>query len=114
MRITAKTRKFLGLMALVVPLGILALFTAGEVAGGDVSGLQHVVQALPLVALALLAWRKPRAGGVILIIVAIALAVLYAFNAPAVVPGSTRIVFGAVLFGPAIVSGALFISAHED
>jgi hypothetical protein len=114
MRLTARRRKVLGLIVLLVPLGILALFTVGEVAGSDVSGLQHLVQALPLVGLAILAWRKPRAGGIALIVVAAVLAVVYAVIASAAMPMATRLLVGAVLFAPAIVSGALFVSAHES
>ena len=114
MRRNRNMRKLAGLLLLLLPIGILALFTVGELAGGDVSGVQHVAQTLPIVVLALVAWKKPRTGGIALVVIGAGLAVLYAFLAPAGIPLSARVGFGALLFTPAILSGALFMTSQNE
>jgi hypothetical protein len=77
-RMTREARlKAIALALLAIPLAVLALFAVGEVAGGDWSGLQHVVQALPLVLLALAAYRWPVAAGWLLVVVGAGIMGLY-------------------------------------
>jgi hypothetical protein len=94
--------KLSGLALLLVPIGLLFLFTVGE--GRD--GLQHLVQLAPLVALIVLAWYRSRLGGLLLAGIGLALAVVYPFYAH--FPLGTTIATIAIFFGPAIVAGALF------
>lgn len=53
---------------LAVPLGVLLLFGLGEMAEGDLSGVQHLVEAAPLLVLLVAGWRFPRAAGVALLV----------------------------------------------
>jgi len=60
MRLTALT-------LLGVPAALLLLMAFGEMAGGDVTGVQHIPEAALLLALAWLAWRYPWPAGTILV-----------------------------------------------
>lgn len=55
----------LGLLAL--PATGLLLLAVGEVAAGDISGLQHVPEAVMLVVCMALGWRHPRETGWVLL-----------------------------------------------
>ena len=60
--------KIAALLAAAPTIGVLLLFTVGEVTGGDVSGLQHLVQLLPLAVVLAISWRFPRVAGFALIV----------------------------------------------
>ncbi len=98
--------KIMGLILLIIPVLFLIVFAVGESAGGDLSGLGHLVQAAPLVILAFLAWKRPRAGGLLLIGLGALLVLwflLFTNN-----PERIAIV---LVFGPPIFSGLLFLMA---
>ncbi|CCF84752.1 DUF7670 domain-containing protein [Nitrolancea hollandica] len=98
--------KIVGLILLLIPVLILTFFAVGESIGGDLSGLGHLIQAAPLVILALLAWKRPRAGGLLLIGLGTLLALgflLFTNN-----PEPIAIL---LVFGPPILSGLLFLMA---
>lgn len=65
----------------MVPLGlataILLLFALGESAGGDWSGLGHLIFAVPIILLMWLGWVRPLWGGIFLLILAILAAISY-------------------------------------
>jgi len=66
----APTRlKLLATVLLAVPAGVLLLFAIAEVAAGEVSGVQHIPEALPLLLLVVAAWRYPRWAGIALLTV---------------------------------------------
>lgn len=94
---------------LAIPIVVLAAFAIGEVAAGDISGLQHVGQGLPLVALAWLAWKWPLWGGAILIVLTLVLAGIYVgmsgFPQSALLPNAV------LLFAPPLMAGSLFVAA---
>jgi hypothetical protein len=71
---TGTRLKRAALVCLAIPMLVLTVFAVGEVAGGDISGLQHVVEILPLAALAWLGWRRPLWGGIALIVLTLTLA----------------------------------------
>jgi hypothetical protein len=102
--------KIAGLILVMIPLTILLIFTIGETVGGDASGLQHLVQAAPLVLFTLWAWKKPRVGGWVLLIAAIIVAVLYPWSKPDQ-PLRFTALTELMLFGPAIAAGLLFVVA---
>jgi hypothetical protein len=54
---------FIGLQAVVH-----LVFATGEVAGGDISGLGHLVPVITTGLLGLLAWRRPLEGGVVIFV----------------------------------------------
>lgn len=53
---------------LVLPIALLMTLAIGEMAGGDLSGAQHVVMATPLFLLLAGAWRYPRATAIVLLV----------------------------------------------
>lgn len=97
--------KLAGLVLLLVPIGVLLLFTFGE--GRE--GLQHLVQLAPLLAVAVLAWYRPRLGGTLLIVIGLALAVAFPFLVDFALGTTLGVI--AIFFAPAILAGALFLLA---
>ncbi len=111
MHIHSSTRlKLAGIGLLAIPIVILALFTVGEVLGGDLSGLQHAVQMSPLLLLAWFSWQRPRLGGIALIGLALLFAVVYLVISRDFPPG-TRLTAGILLFAMPLVAGILFLLA---
>jgi hypothetical protein len=102
--------KIVGLALLVVPLGFLALFMVGEMAGGDISGASHALQALPLLLLAAAAWRWPFQAGAVLALVGLGLVIVYAFLAGPRFGLGTIAIVEAVLAVP-VVSGVVLMLA---
>lgn len=93
------------------PVGLLALFAFGEAAAGNVSGLGHLLQAVPLVILLVLAWWRPFVGGLALVAVAVGLAAVYLVVLGG--PLSMKLVATVLFFGPPVVGGALFIRSSR-
>jgi hypothetical protein len=102
-----KLPKHISLGLLFIPLGVLLLFTFGEVFSGDISGLSHLIQAAPLVLLIFLAYKKPYSGGVLLLITSLFLGVLYVIRAPFNL--ETIFLVETMLFLPPFISGLLLI-----
>lgn len=108
--------RIVALALLLLPAAFLLVFAFGEVAGGDVSGLQHVPEAALLLALAAAGWRYPRATGVVLLSVgAVLLALALALNLARGNPGESAPavmlwagLFG-LLFAPPLVAGWLLL-----
>jgi hypothetical protein len=92
------------------PIVILLLFTFGEVFGGDISGVQHLVQLLPLAIVVAGAWRFPRVGGAALVGLSLVLGVVYPFAFAGADLG-TIIVVELLLFVPPALAGLLFLAA---
>jgi hypothetical protein len=68
-----KKVKGLKIVALIFPglaVAILLMFTIGETVGGDWSGLGHLIQAIPIVLLMWLGWKRPLWGGIFLLVLA--------------------------------------------
>lgn len=97
------------LVLLALPLGLLLVLGVGEVASGVISGLQHFVQAAPLVVLAVVALRWPRTGGILLLVMAALLAIAFLVMAGGVSPAS--LFNAALLFGMPALAGGLFIAS---
>jgi hypothetical protein len=76
------------------------------------SGFQHLVQALPLLALGAWAWKRPGAGGMALMVIGAALGIVY-FVFGTALPMSTRMTTVLLIMLPPIVSGGLFFSARQ-
>ena len=107
----ARWPKIAGAALLLVPIAALAWAGLGEVVGGDVTGLQHVVEIVPLAAFAAIAWRWPRLGGALLAgisVVLIAIYVGFALMNGERGPAWLWLVVGLVLFAPPLVGGGLF------
>jgi hypothetical protein len=84
-----------------------------EVAGGDISGLQHVPELVLLVVLGWLAWRRPLWGGAALISLSLVFAGLYIVFFARGFPLQTVVVAVALLFAPPLAAGSLFIAASR-
>jgi hypothetical protein len=82
----------------------------GEMAGGDLSGFQHLPPAALLGGLVYLGWRHPYAVGIVLVIISFALASLYAFTGSDE-PVGMRFSWAVQIALPPLVAGALLIAA---
>lgn len=108
---TQKALKKVAIVLLAIPFAILLLFTFGEVFSGEISGLQHLTQAIPLLLLAYIAYKKPFVGGIILLAIGLVLGTLYSLRAPFALP--TILIVEATLFLPLLISGVLFILSSK-
>jgi hypothetical protein len=109
---TSTQLKIAGMALLAIPMVILTLFAVGETAGGDLTGLQHVIELAPLALLAWFAWKRPFWGGVALIAVALIVTGLYVvfihgFAMPAVILAVL------LLFAMPMAAGMLFVAASR-
>lgn len=110
-KVSAGALKNIALLILAVPIGFLLLFTFGEVFGGDISGLSHLIQAAPLIILAYLAWKKPFLGGILILAFAIVLAIV--FNLMMNDSLTSKLLVSLILFLPPVVSSILLITASK-
>ena len=92
---------------LVIPLCFFLLFTVGEVLSGDISGFAHLIQAVPVLLLIFLAWKRPLIGGVLLFTISLILGVLYVLDNPVNFPAIFAV--EAFLFIPPFISGILLV-----
>jgi hypothetical protein len=106
-----KIMKLIGIGLLLIPLTVLLLFMFGEVFSGDISGLQHLVQAAPLLFFIFLSVKRPKASGVILVALSLALGFLYAVKAQ--FEPETIFAVEFLLFLPPLASGILLIAASK-
>jgi hypothetical protein len=96
-----------GLVLLLIPSAALAWAGLDEVLGGDVSGWQHIVEIVPLAALAAIAWRWPQIGGPL--IAGIAVVLLLGYTLFAFTGGQGRgpvwlwLLVGSGLFAPPLL-----------
>ncbi len=108
--------KLVASVLLAVPAGVLLLFAVGEMASGEISGVQHIPEALLLVVLAAAAWRYPRWTGIALLTIGtllLATWLVWIFAGGHVDRGSIAMWFVAalVLFGPPLAAGWLLLRA---
>ena len=107
-----RTLKILATLAASPALALLVLFTLGETVGGDLSGLQHLVELAPLAGLVALGWARPRAGGLALAAISLGAGIAYAFLGPMGARSIVAVVSTeALLFVPPLIAGALFLAA---
>jgi cytochrome bd-type quinol oxidase subunit 1 len=108
----SKRLKIAASALLAIPILVLLTFTFGETLGGDVSGLQHLLQAAPLVVLLVASWRFPWQGGIALLVIGISVLSFWLFFA---LEGEMSVAGLAVtvvlLFAPPLVAGWLFLKA---
>lgn len=70
-------RKAQAVAILTIPVVMDVMFSAAELQRGDLLGLQHLVFAVPLIGLIVLAWRQPATAAEVLLLVSGPLAVGY-------------------------------------
>ncbi len=94
--------------------------TLGELAGGDITGIQHLPEAALLLGLMALAWRYPWATGLAVITIGVSLFVLWVlalaaggiFN-PSPTPWWGWVIFAALLFGLPVLAGWLLLRSSR-
>jgi hypothetical protein len=100
----------LKVFALVPPglsLLILAAFAFGETASGDWSGLGHLVQAVPIVLLMWLGWKRPLWGGILLLLLGFFTAITFSDA----LRGPEWLAPFLILVAPLLLSGLLLLWA---
>jgi hypothetical protein len=100
----------LKIIALIPPglaAAVLLLFTLGETAGGDWSGLGHLIFALPIGVLMWLGWKRPLWGGILLLLLG-SLAALFFSDA---LRGPGWLAPFLIIVGPLSLSGLLLLGA---
>ena len=65
-----KGLKIIALVPSALTMAVLLLFTIGETASGDWSGLGHLIQAVPIAFLMWLGWKRPLWGGIFFLLLA--------------------------------------------
>lgn len=111
-KLSQKQYKIWGEIFLLIPEAVLIVLGIGEISGGIISGLQHFVQLLPLLALAIYAWYRPKTGGYILLGIAFLFFILYIFFFQ--FPLIARIINSMLLFGLPVIGGIFFIKANDE
>lgn len=98
----------LGLGYMLVPAAILVVFAVSEVIGGESGWWAHLLQLVPILALAALAWFRPLIGGPVLLVTAVALGTWLLVQADEVGDAMGAVV---LLCGPMLVAGGFFLAA---
>lgn len=96
------------------PIALLLLLGLGEMASGEMSGVQHLVEAVPLLLVVVACWRWPRTAGIVLLFGGTLVFLLWlAFILTATERASpTSLAFvGIALVGPPLLAGALLLRA---
>jgi len=96
----------------LVPLGLgvafYLAFALGEMAGGDITGLQHLLPAAILALLLWVAWRRPRRAGIVLLVLAVPFDAAYI---ALLVVRDLPPVWALVVALPPVVTGLLLVRA---
>ena len=108
---SSKNQKKTGLLILLIPGLFISLFLFGEVIGGDVSGLGHLIQLIPLILLGFIAVRHSYFSGITLVFLGFTLGITYALFSG--FPFPTIIIVDLILFLPLIISGAFLIASSQ-
>ena len=105
---TAKGMKIAALIPPGLATGILLLFAVGETAGGDWSGLGHLIVAVPIGLLMWLGWKRPVWGGILLLLAGVFAALFFSdalrspeWLAPFLIIVAPLLVAGLLLLGAA-------------
>jgi hypothetical protein len=104
-----KGLKILALIPSGIALAILLLFTVGESASGDWSGLGHLIQAIPIAFLMWLGWKRPLWGGILFLLLAF-LALLSFSDA---LQSRDWLAPFLIIIAPLLLSGLLFLGASQ-
>ena len=110
----ARWLRIAGLIPLGLQVAFFLLFGIGEMAGGELGGAGHLVQAAVIALLGLLAWLRPIEGGAALVGIAVLFTVTFIAGvaASSAVPEPTAISPGLlILAAPQLISGVLFFIA---
>jgi hypothetical protein len=112
-RFSRRWARIAGLVLVAIPLSILVLFTYGETTGGSLYGLQHLVEAVPLAIMAVVAWRWPRIGGPLLAGISALLGAMFVVATRGQVLPGVAVGTALVFFAPPLLAGSLFWAAAQ-
>lgn len=108
----ARLAKIAALMLVGLGIAFFLIFAVGELAGGDVSGVQHLPPAALLGALLWLGWTRPRVAGiVVLLLLAAPLTVGFVLGMATEDARSGEMWFALLIPLVPIVTGGLFLWA---
>jgi hypothetical protein len=114
----ARRLKLVASALIAVPAAVLIVFAIGEMAGGEISGIQHVPEAALLLLLMAAGWRYPRAVGATLAALGVLFFALWLFAMAIGGDPDFRgwgillwVTSGLVIFAPPVVAGWLFLRA---
>jgi len=110
---SAQNKKFkkIGHAILLIPIFFILIFLIGETAGGDISGIGHLFQLIPLILIILIANKYPYWGGLFLIFIGFVLDILYIISSRGNLLASS--IVSIFLFFPLIISGILLASSSR-
>lgn len=108
----ARLAKIAALMLVGLGIAFFLIFAVGELAGGETSGVQHLPPAALLGALLWLGWKRPRAAGIIvLLLLAAPLTFGFAIGMATEDARSAEMWFALLIPLVPIVTGGLFLWA---
>jgi hypothetical protein len=105
--------KIAGLVLLGLGVAFYLTFAVGEIAGGDISGVQHLLPAALLAALVYVGWKRPRTAGIVLLALAVPLGAVYV---AVLIARDLPLTWALVVALPPVVTGVLLLRAgpRED
>lgn len=107
---TSRRRRLWGLAFLVPPVALITVFTVAEGIGLEAGWWGHLLQLAVVVAVAVLAWVRPRLGGPLLILAGVVPAV-WILSQAASGGSADSLPAIALVFLPLVVAGSLFTLA---
>lgn len=107
-----RTSTIIGEVFLSPLLLLLLSFTLGEILSGDLSGLQHILQLLPLLVIGVYSWFFPRRGGFIILLGSIILFCVYIVGFTQF-PLSARLFNAAMIFSSPLIASYFFIKTRS-
>lgn len=108
----AQLAKIAALMLVGLGIAFFLIFALGELAGGEISGVQHLPPAALLGALLWLGWKRPHAAGIIvLLLLAAPLIIGFAIGVATEGARSAEMWFALLIPLVPIVIGGLFLWA---
>ncbi|HTZ05567.1 MAG TPA: hypothetical protein VMB53_07410 [Gaiellaceae bacterium] len=103
--------KLAALVLLGLGIAFYLVFAVGEIAGGDPSGVQHLLPAAVLGGLFWLGWRRPRTAGIVLLALAVPLGAAYI---AVLVVRDLPLTWALWIALPPALTGWLFLRAGRD
>lgn len=105
----ANTLKIVALIFPALTVAILLLFTIGETASGDWSGLGHLIQVIPISLLMWLGWKRPLWGGISFLV----LGFIASHSFADALRGPEWLAPFVIIIAPLLLSGLLLFGAAQ-
>jgi len=110
-RTDARRLKIAALVLLGLGVAFYLIFAVGEMAGGDITGVQHLLPAALLGALLWLGWKRPRTAGIVLLALAVPLGAAYI---AVLVVRDLPLLWALWIALPPLLTGWLLVRAGQD